>query len=124
MKSALFSLPGLTLIVSVACGAMAVPDFERDVAPIFEGRCLTCHDGAHAKGDLKLDTREHAMAVMVPGKPERSRLIEQVSGVAPEMPKKGEPLAPAQIETLRRWIAVERLTKRRGHNISVPRLRE
>lgn len=105
MKSALHSLLGLTVVASVACGATAVPDFERDVAPILEGRCLSCHDGAHAKGDLKLDTREHALAVMVPGKPEKSRLIEQVSGAAPEMPKKGEPLAPTQIETLRRWIA-------------------
>jgi Protein of unknown function (DUF1549)/Protein of unknown function (DUF1553)/Planctomycete cytochrome C/F5/8 type C domain len=105
MKAALLSLVAVSILASAAEGATAVLDFERDVAPIFEGRCLSCHDGAHAKGDLKLDTREHALAVIAPGKPERSRLIEQVSGAAPEMPKKGEPLSPAEVETLRRWIA-------------------
>jgi hypothetical protein len=104
MKAALLLLRSLMVIAPVACAA-AGPDFERDVAPIFEARCLSCHDGAHSKGDLKLDTREHALAVMVPGKPEKSRLIEQVSGPKPEMPKKGEPLSPAEVETLRRWIA-------------------
>ncbi len=107
MQSIRFPIWTIALLALVApvLGQGLVPDFERDVAPILEGRCLSCHDGAHAKGDLKLDTREHALAVLVPGKPERSRLIEQVSGTAPEMPKKSEPLSPAEVETLRGWIA-------------------
>ena len=44
---------------------------------------------------------------MVPGKPGESYLIEQITpqdGVA-AMPQKGEPLSPAEIELITRWIA-------------------
>lgn len=95
----------LLALLAPVFGQSVVPDFEREVVPIFEARCLSCHDGAHAKGDLKLDTRKHALAVLAVGKPEKSRLLEQISGAKPEMPKKGEPLASVEVEMLRRWIA-------------------
>jgi hypothetical protein len=83
---------------------VAAPDFEREVAPILEGRCLSCHDAASNKGKVRLDTREHLLPHITVGKPEASSLIEQVSGPEPEMPKKADPLSAAQVETLRQWI--------------------
>lgn len=84
---------------------VAAPDFEREVAPILEGRCLSCHDAASNKGKVRLDTREQLLTHIRLGQPEASVLIEQVSGPEPEMPKKAEPLAAAEVETLRQWIA-------------------
>ncbi|HCN27614.1 MAG TPA: hypothetical protein DIT64_02280 [Verrucomicrobiales bacterium] len=82
----------------------AAPDFEREVAPILESRCLSCHDAANAKGGVRLDTRAALMEHLQPGKPDTSPLIEQVSGPEPEMPKKEKPLTPVQVETLRQWV--------------------
>ncbi|MEN3940093.1 DUF1549 domain-containing protein [Prosthecobacter sp. SYSU 5D2] len=83
----------------------AGPDFEKDVAPILEARCLSCHDEASAKGDVRLDTRAHFIDSIHVGKPDVSLLIEQVSGPEPEMPKKATPLQPHEVEILRQWIA-------------------
>jgi hypothetical protein len=84
---------------------VAAPDFEREVAPILEGRCLSCHDEGSNKGKVRLDTREQLLTHIRLGQPEASVLIEQVSGPEPEMPKKAEPLAAVEVETLRQWIA-------------------
>ncbi len=83
---------------------LGAPDFERDVAPILEARCLSCHDAANAKGDVRLDTREAVLEHLVPGNPDTSLLIVQVSGPEPDMPKKEKPLTAAQVETLRQWV--------------------
>lgn len=95
-------LPGCLLLLASA--AFAAPDFEREVAPILEARCLACHDAANAKADVRLDTRAAVLEHIQPGKPDTSLLIEQVSGSEPDMPKKEKPLTPAQIETLRQWV--------------------
>ena len=52
-------------------GAQAVPDFEKDVAPILEEACLFCHNQAEAKGDLDMSTKKASMSfdyLIVPGK--------------------------------------------------------
>lgn len=82
----------------------AAPDFEREVAPILEGRCLSCHDAASHKGKVRLDTREELLRHVVAGKAGESVLIEQVSGPEPEMPKKAEPLSAAEVAVLRAWV--------------------
>jgi DNA-binding NarL/FixJ family response regulator len=95
----------LPLLIPAPAALAAPPDFERDVAPILEARCLSCHNEHLAKGDLRLDLREHALSVIAPGRPEKSPLIEQISGPEPEMPKKGAPLSADQVRTLREWVA-------------------
>ncbi|MCB1225395.1 MAG: DUF1549 domain-containing protein [Verrucomicrobiales bacterium] len=93
------------LLASLGSGR-AAPDFEKDVAPILEARCLSCHGEQEAKGDLRLDQREQALAeVIAAGRPEESVLIEKIRGPKPEMPKKGEPLSEAEVRVLRDWIA-------------------
>lgn len=85
-------------------------EFEKDVAPILESHCLSCHNDSDSKGDISLATSSHLLGeeIIVPGNPDESYLIELISvsetGKPPEMPKKGEPLSDAEIGTLREWI--------------------
>lgn len=78
----------------------AAPDFEKEVAPILEAKCLFCHDAESKKGKFDLSTRETAFSHASVGD-----LIALVSGPDPEMPKKETPLTAAQVKTLTDWIA-------------------
>ena len=87
--------------------------YEREVVPLLEQRCNKCHHPEEQRGGLdltRLDTMlrggDDLGAAIVPGKAEKSPLIQVLTGeIEPEMPKKGEKLAPAEIDLLRRWIA-------------------
>src|SRR5690349_9035679 len=88
-------------------------DFDRDVLPILADKCLGCHSGPSPKARLDLLSRKSALkggssgdAAVVPGAPEKSRLLAVVDGSDGElrMPPRGDPLTKAQIATLREWI--------------------
>ena len=86
--------------------------FSRDVLPLLSDNCLSCHgpDEAHRKADLRLDTREGALAVLKPGQPEASELLARLVTDDPDElmppPKSHKPrLKPEQIDLVRRWIA-------------------
>ena len=86
-----------------AASLSAKTNFIRDVKPILENRCVRCHGPDAAMRGLRLDKKERAMFAIVPRKPEDSRLYTAAkSGF---MPPGAAKLAPAEIETLRRWIA-------------------
>ncbi|MEC9147697.1 MAG: c-type cytochrome domain-containing protein, partial [Planctomycetota bacterium] len=60
-------------------------DFEREVAPLLEDRCCYCHGEEDQESNLRLDHRlgmlkggDSGLAAVVPGKPEKSYLIEVV----------------------------------------------
>ncbi|MGE3316057.1 MAG: DUF1553 domain-containing protein [Planctomycetaceae bacterium] len=84
--------------------------FRKRVAPIFERHCVHCHQGKEPKGGLDLTAEKSfrsggdAGEVVVPRKPDESRLIDTVSGDKPEMPKDGSPLSAEQVADLRRWV--------------------
>ncbi len=89
-------------------------NFAREVKPILESACLSCHDAEKPKGGLSIHTRRAALAggdsgpsSLVPGKPNDS-LLYTLTILPPDdddiMPPKGDPLTPAQTELLRRWI--------------------
>lgn len=102
-------------VVSVAAPlAAAQPgkiDFNRDVRPILSNNCFACHgpDEKVRKGDLRLDTRDGAIAnAIVPGKPEASTFIERITSkdANEAMPpaKFGKKLTAKEIETLTEWV--------------------
>ena len=92
----------------------AEPGFNRDIRPILSDKCFHCHgpDPEKRGGDLRLDVREAAIeaGAIVPGKPEKSLVLERVTStdrdeVMPPPKSKLDGLTPAEVETLRRWIA-------------------
>jgi hypothetical protein len=101
MPRLLFSL--LLATVPLTVGA-APPDFDKQIAPLLASRCLDCHRGDKAKGDLDLSKKEVVLdksGPVVPGKPGESDLWEVVA--ADKMPPK-KPLSPAEKKLLRDWI--------------------
>ena len=88
--------------------------FRRDIRPILKRSCFKCHSARKREGGLRLDTRDHALAggdlgpAIVPGDPMASLLIERIRLPADHedfMPTKGDPLTPAEVERLERWVA-------------------
>ena len=51
----------MPMLTTVMLATAAEPDFENEVAPILEMRCLSCHDASNSKGDVRLDLREFAL---------------------------------------------------------------
>ncbi len=106
-----FNFVLLVMAVSAVEVRAADADFRRDIAPIFERRCLSCHNGAEKKGKLSLQTEKEVLdggengAAIEPGKPAGSLLLDYISGDKPEMPKKGPPLKKEEVALIRDWIA-------------------
>lgn len=89
--------------------------YFRQVLPIFRTKnCIGCHQPAKRGGEYAMTTfadllkgGESGDAAIVPGKPEASYLIGQITPVdgKAEMPKEGAPLSPPEIELITKWIA-------------------
>jgi hypothetical protein len=88
-------------------------DFNTQVKPIFNKKCITCHGGVKRKSGFSLLFRADALAAnesgkpaIVPGKPEESELIRRITLNDPEerMPYKHAPLDKGEINILRNWI--------------------
>ncbi len=82
--------------------------YAKDVRPILESRCATCHMGEFVSEGLDMDTYESLLAgsqngpVIVPGDAKHSLLIQKVT--EGKMPKKGPKLTPNQIQIITDWI--------------------
>ena len=90
-------------------------DFVKDIKPILEASCVSCHREGHDKGDLRLDERQYAFeageygAAVVPFDLEKGTLYQTVTLPADHddlMPpsNKGGPLPKEQLDLLRDWI--------------------
>ena len=95
----------------VAAGAARPVSFQRDVVPILKRSCTGCHHPGKLKGELDLTTYaafakggKHG-ASFAAGDPKSSRVLEEVSGAEPSMPKEGDPLSAVEVGLLERWIA-------------------
>ena len=55
-------------------------DFDRDIRPILSDRCYVCHgpDSGTREAELRLDLKEEAFDVIVPGKPDASELVSRI----------------------------------------------
>ncbi|MFO0806859.1 MAG: PSD1 and planctomycete cytochrome C domain-containing protein [Gemmataceae bacterium] len=103
------SLAFVALVAAPVASAQTI-DFNRDVRPILSNNCFACHgpDEKVRKGDLRLDTRDGAIAnAIVPGKPEASTFIERIKATDESaMPpvKTGKKLTPKEVEILTKWV--------------------
>ncbi len=109
--------PALLLALAWSAMADAKVSFNREIRPILSEQCFSCHgfDAKHRKADLRLDTREGALAendgvrAIIPGDPAKSELWKRLLSQDPEEvmppPEAHKPkLTAKQLATLRRWI--------------------
>jgi len=87
------------------------PSYTRDVRPILDKSCTSCHQPASKQSDLDLTTYAGLTAggkrgqAFVAGLPDQSLVIQFMTGaVAPAMPFGQAPLAATEIATIREWI--------------------
>lgn len=125
-----FARPLLLLFLFLgACGLTAAPavvdvsklppaanrpvDFVKEIRPILEKSCQSCHGAEKQKSSYRLDSKSGALKggetyspAIKPGDSAGSPLIHLVAGLVPDerMPAKGDPLTPEQIGLLRAWI--------------------
>lgn len=88
--------------------------FEAKVRPVLVQHCYKCHskEGDKVRGGLLLDSREALLAggnsgaVIVPGKPDESLLIQAIryKDEDLQMPPKDEKLSDQQIADLTEWV--------------------
>jgi mono/diheme cytochrome c family protein len=115
LLSAFFA--GLAVAAVAQPAAPAKLEFNRDIRPILSENCFQCHgqDANHREAKLRLDDRDDSVRdrdgrfVIAPGRPEDSELIARILTTDEEdhMPlaSSNKHLTPAQVATLRRWIA-------------------
>ncbi|TWT66438.1 PSD1 and planctomycete cytochrome C domain-containing protein [Allorhodopirellula solitaria] len=84
-------------------------EFATDIQPIFNEHCVACHGGVKQAADVSFIHRDAALAVIEPGAPEDSLLIDRITSddeyeIMPPA-EHGSPLAAEEVEVLTRWIA-------------------
>ena len=115
---------GLTCVVAVTlcCSQLrltrvraeaktSAPEYSRDIAPIFEKNCGSCHSGVQHKSGLVMDNYSALMkggrhgAVVVAHDAKDSKLMRMLEGdLDPQMPLDADPLAAAQLAMIKAWI--------------------
>ncbi len=105
------------VLFSVTACADEPVSFARDVLPILSANCFACHgpDEHERQGELRLDLEAEAKKLrdndspIDPGSPDKSGIVLRMLSTDPDTvmppPKSKRQLTPAQIETVRKWIA-------------------
>ena len=92
--------------VELPAAAAHAVDFDLEIRPLLEARCISCHGPERQKGGFRLDDPRAAKAGgdtrapdIHPGDSAGSPLIQLVAGQVPElvMPQKGERLTPKEM---------------------------
>jgi mono/diheme cytochrome c family protein len=87
-------------------------EFDRDIKPILQSSCVSCHGTETHQGQLRLDSEAAILdggvsgKVIIPGNSQESLLVMRLLGAggAPRMPMSGEPLSTEKIALIRAWI--------------------
>ena len=113
MKKTFLSVSTLLLACSLQMNAAEV-DFEKEIKPILESRCVKCHGEKKQKGDFRLDNAADLIDSgdsapnVVAGAPGESYLVELIAMTEDDddvMPPKGGVLEKAQVDKIKQWIA-------------------
>ncbi len=103
----------LCLVVLLTIPAVAAVDFDDDIRPFLENRCLPCHRDANMLGNLSLETAESAMQggasgpSILAGQPDASPLFARMalpSSSPLAMPPGGPRPTESQLAAVRAWI--------------------
>ena len=87
-------------------------DYERDVRPVLEEKCLACHTTSAPQSGLVMESLEAMLEggeksgpSILAGDSAASPLVRHLRGeLEPRMPVGGDPLPEAQIALIARWI--------------------
>ena len=88
-------------------------DYNAEIKPIINQKCISCHGGVNKKGGFSLLFREEALAptasgkpAIIPGDAKNSDMILRLhhKDLEERMPYKEDPLSEQEIELLTRWI--------------------
>ena len=88
--------------------ATGTVSYSKDLAPILQTSCVSCHGGEKTSKDLDLKTFASLMegsqngAVVTPGDAANSLLVQKIQSGS--MPKRGTKLTPAQLQLFVDWI--------------------
>jgi len=100
------------LMILAACSSERV-DFNAQIRPILNEKCVSCHGGVKQSGGFGLVFRENAIREtesgrmgIVPGHPGRSALYQRIIEDEEElrMPLHEDPLSEKEIDLIKRWI--------------------
>ncbi len=101
--------------IGITIDAQAAPrvDFTRQILPLFQRACVSCHGPDKAQGGLQLGSAHRIRKggigddLIVPGEPRKSYLVQRLRGEGDEerMPMKAPPLRAAELALVERWIA-------------------
>jgi len=103
---------GFAIWLALSCEAAKAIDFEKEIRPVLQSRCVECHGTAEQNGDLRLDAKQFAMAggqagpAIVAASSNSSPLYHRIISTDEDemMPPKGERLSPEQTALIRDWI--------------------
>ena len=108
---------GVILLIFIPCWLLFFRqrpvDFNTQVKPILNKKCIVCHGGVKRLGDFSLLFRTDALSrvksgkmAIIPGDPDHSELMRRITMSDPEdrMPYKQAPLSKEEVGVLRDWI--------------------
>ena len=116
--SALVAVASLVAVLGIlatsatvlAAEPSAVEFFETQVRPVLAANCFECHGPKKQESDVRLDSREAMMIgnsdgpVVVPGDPDRSRLVKAIRRQGDIKMPPDKPLPQPAVEALASWI--------------------
>ena len=111
MKKALFYLTFLILITS--CQSRQSIDFNTQIKPIINKKCISCHGGVKQSAGFSLLFKEEALGntdegspAIIPGNANKSRMIKRFHENDPQlrMPFENPPLSKDEIDLFTKWI--------------------
>lgn len=85
--------------------------FIKYVEPLFQQRCISCHNSSSAYGNLDLEVNmwqaliDHQPQIVIPHQGTNSLLVLRLDGrFKPQMPLQQQPLTANQINGVKKWI--------------------
>jgi hypothetical protein len=87
-------------------------DFAKQIAPIFEAKCNSCHGRMMRSGGVRLDTKEaleeggYSQKPLLGGALATNEIYLRVSSNVPayRMPKGGDPLTDEEVALIKQWV--------------------
>ena len=109
--SSLVSLLQVSSVLADTLPAKARVSYSKQVFPLIQAKCQACHQPALAGGKLVMTKFSDFSKggengkPFVPGHPEKSALIEYITGKRTLMPKGGPALSSPEIALFKQWIS-------------------